>query len=55
MSKWTAKAESVKSETRDALQLVWETTNRGQRQKLLKNPEVAELLRRYEVNTDDES
>lgn len=54
MSKWTAKAEALKSETHDALQLVWEATNRGQRKKLLRNPEVAELMKRYEVNTDDE-
>lgn len=54
MSKWTEKAEAVASETHDALQLVWDATNKGQRKKLLRNPEVAELMKRYEVNTDDE-
>lgn len=54
MHKWTEKAESVKSETRDALQTVWNATNKGQRQKLLRNEKIAALMKRYEVNVDDE-
>lgn len=46
------KTASVKSETHDALQLIWDNTNKGQRNKLLKNEEVAKLLERYKVNTD---
>lgn len=37
------------SETHDALQTVVDELNRGQRQKIVKNPEVKELLDRYGV------
>lgn len=46
------KTAAVKSETHDALQLIWDNTNKGQRNKLLKNEAVAELLERYGVQTD---
>ena len=46
------KTEAVKTETHDALQLIWDNTNKGQRSKLLKNEAVAELLDRYKVNAD---
>lgn len=35
--------------TRDALQLIWDNTNKGQRSKLLKNEQIKELLERYNV------
>ena len=38
--------------TREALQLIWDNTNKGQRSKLLKNEEIAALLRRYGVVTE---
>ncbi len=43
-----------KSITHDALQLIWDNTNKGQRKKLLKNEAIAKLLERYYVNTEDE-
>lgn len=45
---------SLKDETHDALQLIWDATNKGQRNKLLKNPDIAELLARYDVVTEEE-
>ena len=35
--------------TREALQLIWDNTNKGQRQKLLKNEDIAALLARYNI------
>lgn len=35
--------------THDALQLIWDNTNKGQRNKLLKNSEIKALLIRYQV------
>ena len=43
-----------KSITHDALQLIWDNTNKGQRKKLLKNEDIAALLARYEINTEEE-
>ena len=37
--------------TREALQLIWDNTNKGQRRQLLKNPASAALLERYGVVT----
>jgi len=41
--------ESVVNETREALQLVYDSLNQGQQKKLLKNEAVAELFERYGV------
>ena len=49
----TAAVTATKTETHDALQLIWDNTNKGQRNKLLKNPEIRELLERYEVDTGE--
>lgn len=40
---------AVKSETKDALQLIYDTLNNGQQKKIVKNPEVKALLIRYGV------
>ena len=40
--------------THDALQLIWDNTNKGQRKKLLKHEDIAALLARYEINTEEE-
>lgn len=40
---------SHKTTTHDALQLIWDNTNKGQRNKLLKNAEIKALLNRYGV------
>lgn len=40
--------------THDALQLIWDNTNKGQRNKLLKNPDIAALLERYHIITEEE-
>ena len=39
----------TKSETKSALQLIYERLNNGQQKKLLKNEEVYQLLKRYGV------
>lgn len=51
---WTEKAEAVYTETKDALQLVYDSLNQGQQKKLLKNDEVAALFDRYGVITEEE-
>ena len=45
----TAAVETCKTETRDALQLVYDSLNSGQQNKLLKNEAVAALFYRYGV------
>lgn len=47
--------DSLKNETHDALQLIWDATNKGQRNKLLKNPDIAALLERYDITTEEVS
>ena len=49
----TAAVDAHVETTREALQLIWDNTNKGQRKKLLKNEEIAALLRRYNVNTEE--
>lgn len=45
----TEEVTRVKTETQGALQLLVDELNQGQRQKLVKNTEVKELLDRYNV------
>lgn len=49
-----AAMSEYKSITHDALQLMWDNTNKGQRKKLLKHEDIAALLARYEINTEEE-
>lgn len=39
-------------QTHDALQLIWDATNKGQRSKLLRDPEIKAMLLRYEIVTE---
>ena len=48
----TAAVDKHVETTREALQLIWDNTNKGQRSKLLKNGEIAALLLRYGVVTE---
>lgn len=48
----TRKVEDVKSETREALQLLYDNLNHGQQKKIASVPEVAELFERYGVEVD---
>lgn len=41
--------DKTKSDTKSALQLIWDNLNRGQQKKLIKNEEVHALLLRYGV------
>jgi hypothetical protein len=41
--------ERTKSETKAALQLIWDNLNNGQRKKLVKSEEVYQLLKRYGI------
>ena len=43
------KVAQVKTETKDALQLVYDTLNQGQQKKILKNEEIVKLFDRYGV------
>ena len=49
MHEWTLAAEAVYAETKAALQLVYDTLNQGQQQKLLKEQQVKELMEHYGV------
>ena len=49
-----AALSEYKGTTHDAIQLIWDNTNKGQRKKLLKNKDIAALLARYEINTEEE-
>jgi hypothetical protein len=44
-----AKVAAVKTETKDALQLVYDSLNQGQQKKILKEKAVKELFDRYGV------
>lgn len=51
---WTEKAESVYTETKEALQAVFDALNKGQQNKLLNNEEVKALFDRYGVVVEEE-
>jgi hypothetical protein len=50
---WTEKAEAVKTETKKALQTVFDALNKGQQNKILKNEEVKALFDRYGVVVEE--
>lgn len=47
---WVEKTQVLKTETHDALQIIIDELNQGQRRKLIKNEAVKALLDRYEVD-----
>ena len=51
-NKWQDKANVVVTDTKTALQLVYDNLNHGQQKKLMKNEQVKALLERYGVLTD---
>ena len=46
------KVDAVKSETKEALQLLYDNLNHGQQKKIAAVPEVAELFDRYGVEVE---
>ena len=48
------RVQAAQNETHDALAEVWSNLNNGQQKKLLKNSEVAAVLKRYGVIEDKE-
>lgn len=48
-NKWQDKAAVVAADTKSALQLVYDSLNRGQQQKLMKDEQVKSLFDRYGV------
>lgn len=46
------KVDAVKSETQEALQLLYDNLNHGQKKKIASVPEVAELFERYGVEVE---
>lgn len=50
----TAAVDRHMETTHEALLLIWNNTNKGQRKKMLKNEAIAALLARYEINTEEE-
>lgn len=49
----TAKVADAKSQTKDALKLLWDNINKGQRKQLAKKAEIKALLDRYGVEVTD--
>ena len=49
------KTDEVISETKNALQTVYDALNQGQQKKILKNEEVAKLFERYKVLEEGET
>lgn len=49
-AKLTEAIMAHKSETKEALQLLFDNVNKGQRKQLIKNEEIKKLLDRYEVD-----
>ena len=47
-----SKTDELVEITHDALQLLWDNINQGQRKQLYKRPEIKALLDRYGVNPD---
>ena len=47
------KTKAVKTETRDALQLMYNELNHGQQKKMVKNEEVKALFDRYGVEYEE--
>ena len=45
------KTDAVISETRNALQIMYDALNQGQQKQILKNTAVSELFKRYGVET----
>lgn len=43
------KVEEVKTDTKTALQTMYDALNQGQKKKIVKNPEVKDLFDRYGV------
>ncbi len=41
--------DKTKGDTKSALQLIYDSLNQGQQKKLIKNPEVEQLLKRYGI------
>lgn len=54
-SELTTRTNAAWQQTHDALQLVWDATNKGQRQKLLRNDEIKAMMERYRIVTEDEA
>lgn len=50
-----AAVAAYKETTREALQLIWDNTNKGQRNKLLKNEDIKNLLIRYQVIYEEDN
>ena len=48
----TQATDACIAETHDALQLLWDNINKGQRKQLYKQPEIKALLDRYGVEVD---
>lgn len=51
--KWTLAAEGRKAETARALAVLFGALNQGQQNKVMKNPEVRELLLFYNIIQED--
>ena len=51
--RWTIAAEAVVSETKIALQTVFDELNQGQKKKLLKSDRVKKLVKQYGARVEE--
>ena len=49
---YTERARECMAETREALQAVYNDLNQGQQKKLLRNPAILAMFKRYGVETE---
>lgn len=45
--------EQARKESKEALQLLWDNVNKGQKKQILKDPEVVEMFDRFGVDYSD--
>lgn len=53
MQKYEELAKAMWNESHDALQILWDSTNKGQRKQLYKIPEIKAILARFGVENDE--
>ena len=52
-NKWQDRAAVIRDDTKSALQLIYNSLNQGQQQKILKDEQIKELFDRYGVIYDN--
>lgn len=48
-----AALDAAKAEYREGLQTIWDNTNKGQRNKMLKNEQIVAILERFGIEVEE--